>query len=153
MEVNGWKLFEHILFKAEYDKLLAEVESLTLSQPKTFESHNTTKLLKRITVLISEEIPADPGNERLQQGKTLGAGYKHWKRAKFGKDRRYRLFFRYDQTKKVIIYAWMNNDKTLRKEGDKNDPYALFAKGLKNRRPPNNIEALLGESTKLDLRP
>jgi toxin YhaV len=157
MEVNGWTLFQHTLFKAEYAKLLAEVEKLAQTQPETYQNHIRTKLLKRITDLISEEIPADPGHERFQQGKTLGAGHQHWKRAKFGKDHRYRLFFRYEQKKrgdqviKVVIYAWMNNGKTLRKAGDKNDPYALFAKGLKKGQPPDSIEALLKESEELDV--
>lgn len=154
MEVNGWQLFQHPLFKHQYDKLVAEVEKLTQTQPETYQNHIKTKLLKRITDLISEEIPADPAHERFYQGKTLGAGYQHWKRAKFGKDKRYRLFFRYEQMNKgdvvvkVIIYAWVNDETTLRKAGDKNDPYALFAKGLQKGNPPDSIDALLKESEK-----
>ncbi len=154
MEVNGWKLFQHPLFKNHYDKLLAEVEKLAQAQPETYQNHVKTQLLKRITDLISDEIPADPTHERFYQGKTLGAGCQHWKRAKFG---RYRLFFRYEQKKKddvvrkVIIYAWVNDEKTLRKAGDKNDPYTIFAKGLHKGKPPDSIEALLKESENLDV--
>ncbi len=155
MEVHGWQLFQHPLFKTKYDKLLAEVERLARSQPDTYQTHQSTKLLKRITDLITEEIPADPGHERFNQGKTLGAGHQHWKRAKFGREHRYRLFFRYEQKeiggklRKVIIYAWVSDQDTLRKDGDKSDPYALFAKGLKSGKPPDSIDALLKESHSL----
>lgn len=112
--------------------------------------------MKRITDLLTDEIPADPGHDRFNQGKALGAGYQHWKRAKFGC---YRLFFRYlhheegEKEIKVIIYAWVNDEKTLRKEGDKNDPYALFAKGLKKGQPPDSIDALIRASQEPNIDP
>jgi len=157
VEANGWQLFQHPLFKDQFDRLLAEVEKLAQTQPNSYTNHKSAKLLKRITDLISTEIPADPGHERFNQGTTLGHGYQHWKRAKFGKDRRYRLFFRYEQRKiggklrRVLIYAWVNDESTLRKAGDKNDPYNLFAKGLKAGKPPDSIEALLKESVELKI--
>jgi toxin YhaV len=39
----------------------------------------------------------------------------HWRRAKFLS--RFRLFFRYNSKAKVIIYAWVNEENTLRKAG------------------------------------
>src|SRR5271156_3153538 len=111
MEVNGWSLFQHPLFKNQFDKLLTEAERIKTQQPNDFQNHRAVKLLLRITQLISMDIPADPAHDRFNQGNTLGTNYRHWKRAKFG---RYRLFFRYDaKTKekgkgKAIIYAWIN---------------------------------------------
>lgn len=159
MEVNGWRLFQHPLFREQYQKLLTEAEKLQAQQPDTFQNNKTVKLLKRITELIIEEIPDDPAHERWNQGNTLGKDYRHWKRAKFGKDRRYRLFFRYDaKTKavppgkgKAIVYAWVNDENTMRKEGDKNDPYAIFARGLVRGEPPNSFDTLMKESAKLDV--
>lgn len=159
MEVNGWRLFQHPLFKAQYEKLLDEAEKIQGQQPDTYQNHKTVKLLARITDLITKEIPDDPGHDRWNQGNTLGPEYRHWKRAKFGKDRRYRLFFRYDAKSKevppgkgkAIIYAWVNDDKTLRKDGDKNDPYAIFARGLKRGEPPDSFDALMKESESIDL--
>lgn len=127
MEVNGWRLFQHNLIKTQFDKLLEQSERIQKQQPSKYKSHKSVKLLARVTQIISEEIPSEPGHDRFNQGNTLGTGYRHWKRAKFG---RYRLFFRFDAKKKVIIYAWINDENTLRKEGDKNDPYASFFKGL-----------------------
>ena len=54
----------------------------------------------------------------------MGSAYRHWRRAKLG--RRYRLFFRYDSKAKVIVYAWVNDEQTLRSAGSKSDPYAVF---------------------------
>lgn len=156
MEVNGWRLFQHAMFKYQYERLLTEAERIQAQQPDTYQNHKTVKLLARITQLVSEEIPADPAHDRFNQGNTLGKEYRHWKRAKFG---RYRLFFRYDaKTKeegkgKAIVYAWVNDQKTLRKEGDKNDPYAIFARGLERGQPPDSFERLIKEAEELDIPP
>jgi len=152
MEVNGWRLFQHPLFKDRYEKLLAEAERIQAQQPNAYQNHNTVKLLARITQLIADEIPANPAHNRFNQGNTLGKEYRHWKRAKFG---RYRLFFRYyAKTKekgKAIVYAWVNDEKTLRKAGNKNDPYAVFVRGLAKGEPPDSFEALIKEASDLDM--
>lgn len=151
MEVNGWRLFQHPLFEDQFDRLLADAERVLAKEPEGFQNHRTVKLLLRITQLISEEIPADPADDRYNQGNTLGKDYRHWKRAKFG---RYRLFFRYARkTKKhgkAIVYAWVNDENTLRKEGDKSDPYAIFARGLQRGQPPDCFEELLKQAKELN---
>ncbi len=148
METNGWRLFQHSLFRSQFDKLLYEADRLLQTQPDTYKNHKTVKLLARIVQIITEEIPADPAHDRFNQGNTLGSENRLWKRAKFG---RYRLFFRYDSNQKVIIYVWVNDENTLRKAGDKNDPYAIFARGLKRGQPPNAIDELLKQSEELNV--
>lgn len=152
MIVNGWRLFQYKLFTAQLDKLLAEVEKLRQAQPDTYKNEKKTKRLAKIKKLILEEIPDDPSHDRWNQGNTLGTEFKLWKRAKFGQNR-FRLFFRYDGPKKVIIYAWVNDENTLRKDGDKNDPYAIFAKGLRKGDPPSSLDDLLKQCTEVDLQP
>jgi toxin YhaV len=142
MKVNGWDLYQYKLFTEQLDKLVEEVEKLRDTQPETYQGHGKTKRLVRIRKLILEEIPADPASQSWNQGNTLGEDFRHWKRAKFGQNR-FRLFFRYDGPRKVIIYAWVNDDKTLRKDGDKNDPYAVFSRGLRRGDPPDDLDALL----------
>jgi len=44
----------------------------------------------------------------------------------------------------------VNDDNSLRKEGDKNDPYAIFARGLQRGEPPGSMEELLKEASDLD---
>lgn len=142
MEVKGWSLYQYKLFTEQLDKLEAEVEMLQRHHPATYKSHPKTKRLSRIKTLMLEEIPADPAHVQWNQGNTLGRDFKYWKRAKFGQNR-FRLFFRYDNSAKVIIYAWVNDENTLRKAGDRNDPYAIFSKGLRNGEPPSDLSELL----------
>jgi toxin YhaV len=76
----------------------------------------------------------------------LGPSNRKWRRAKFN---RFRLFFRYNSASKIIIYAWINEEDQLRKAGDKNDPYRLFAKQLSKADPPESWEELLRASQEL----
>src|SRR5947208_1446103 len=81
------------LFTEQLNKLIAEVIKLQQTQPHSFKEHPKTKRLARIYKLMLEEIPADPANAQWNQGNTLGAHFRLWKRAKFGQNR-FRLFFR-----------------------------------------------------------
>lgn len=155
MKVNGWELYQHPLFKHQYEKLVSDVERIRKQNPTGSENHKKVKLLAKITNLISTEIPADPTHDKYNQGNTLGPAFRQWKRAKFG---RYRLFFRCIRTTmpdgkelKVIVYAWVNDEDTLRKDGDKNDPYALFARGLARGEPPDSVDSLIEESAHLNV--
>ena len=78
--------------------------------------------------MMSEVIPQNPSRAEYRQGNTLGPRYRHWRCAKIG--RRFRLFFRYEARAKVIVYAWINDERTLRAAGSKTDPYTLFARML-----------------------
>lgn len=148
MRINGWDLYEYKLFTEQLDKLIAEVEKLQRLQPSTYKDSPKTKRLARIRKLMFEEIPANPGNPKWNQGNTLGSQFRLWKRAKFGQNR-FRLFFRYDGSKRVIIFAWVNDENTLRKEGDKKDPYTVFSKGLKIGDPPTDLDDLLKRCRKV----
>jgi toxin YhaV len=76
-----------------------------------------------------------------RQGNTLGADNRHWFRAKF--HQRYRLFYRFSSKEKVILYAWVNDERTLRKSGSKSDPYSVFRAMLEAGDPPSTMEQLL----------
>ncbi len=143
IEYKGWKLFLHPCFQETYVVLIETVEKLK-KKDESWYNHPKAKLLKRIEDLIKSEIPQDPTQDKYRQGNTLGPSYRHWKRAKFL--RRFRLFFRYNEEKKVIIYAWVNDENSLRKEGGKKDPYVLFFKKLQTGNPPDSFEDLLKES-------
>lgn len=149
MIVNGWRLLQYKLFTTQLDRLIAEVGKLQQAKPDSYRNEKKTKRLARIKQLMLEEIPGDPSHDRWNQGKTLGTEFRFWKRAKFGQNR-FRLFFRYDGPMKVIIYAWVNDEDTLRKDGDRNDPYAIFAKGLKKGDPPASLEDLLKKCTEVE---
>ena len=106
-----------------------------------WETGAKPKLLKRILDLILNEVPADPGAPAFEQGNTLGADARGWRRAKYLG--RFRLFFRFDSASKVIVYAWVNDEHTLRKSGSATDPYTVFRGMLLGEDPPTNWKKLL----------
>lgn len=143
-ERNGWKLFKHPAFGEPYNALIKEVEQLKVTRPEDWEQHPKVKLLASIQTLIYDEIPQDPSADKYQQGNTLGSSHRHWRRAKF--PQRFRLFFRYDSKSKIIIYAWVNDENTLRQAGGRSDPYIVFEKRLKKGDPPTDWDDLLKQS-------
>lgn len=143
--VNGWTIFAHPQFLDQLEALTAEVERLKAKDATTYKQKNATKRLAAIWRLAFDVIPQDPERDEYRQGDTLGDDKKHWLRAKFFQQ--YRLFFRYRRTEKLIIYAWVNDDATLRAYGSKSDAYAVFKKMLDKKRPPNDWDALKKEAT------
>lgn len=91
-----------------------------------------------------EDVPQDPSREIYRHGGTLGRSRKHWFRAKFGNGR-YRLFFRYRLTDRVLVFAWVNDEKSLRTYGSSTDAYVVFARMLDDDNPPDDWDALLKE--------
>ena len=144
---SGWKLFVHTAFSEKLDALVAEVERLRTADRKGYKQHPKTKLLKRIVDLVEIEIPRNPGAAEYSLGNTLGPEHRHWRRAKFLG--RFRLFFRYSSKDRVIIYAWVNDQNTLRKAGGRNDPYTIFNSLLRKGRPPDGWDALMMEAASL----
>jgi len=139
--INGWTLFSHPLFTDQVKTLVTKVEKLKAKYSKNYKKRNASKLLAAINKLVFKLIPQDPAHEQYRQGKTLGEEYKHWFRAKFFQQ--YRLFFRFDSASKIIVYAWVNDDKTLRAYDSKTDAYKIFTKMLDNGNPPDDWNALL----------
>jgi toxin YhaV len=138
---NDWLLLRHPAFRAQFDALVADVTKFKTEDPAGWMAHPKTKMLVRIRDLIEAEIPANPDAKEFQLGNTLGTSRRHWRRAKFLD--RFRLFFRFDSKSKVIIYAWVNDENTLRKAGSSTDPYAVFEKLLNRGDPPDDWAALL----------
>ena len=91
-----------------------------------------------------DTVALDPSRPQYRQGNTLGARYRHWRRAKIG--RRFRVFFRYDSHSKIIVYAWTNDAHTLRAAGSKTDPYAVFHRLLQRGEIPNDWSDLVETS-------
>jgi len=96
---------------------------------------------------VLEIIPGDPSRPEYRQGNTLGGEYRHWLRAKFFG--RFRLFFRYDSRSRLIVYAWVNDERTLRKRGGRSDPYEVFRRMLASGNPPNDWAALVKSARSL----
>jgi toxin YhaV len=139
--VNGWTLYAHPLFVEQFEVLTGKVAKLKAKDSKGYVKKNATKRLAAIHKLAFEIIPQDPTKPEYRQGTTLGENNKHWFRAKFFQQ--YRLFFRYHQQSKVIVYAWVNDENTKRAYESKSDAYKVFAKMLISGNPPDDWDALL----------
>jgi len=142
--INGWNVFGHSLFLNQVEDLIGEIESLREKDPINYKKKNATKRLAAIYKLAFEIIPQDPTIPEYRQGKTLGDTHKHWFRAKFFQQ--YRLFFRYHVDSKVIVYAWVNDEKSKRVYNSKTDAYQMFKKMLNSGHPPNDWNQLLQEA-------
>lgn len=142
---HGWDLYSHPRFTDQFNRLTSAVE-LERSRGRTaIDTSANEKLRKAIRDLIYNKIPQDPTSSAYRQGKTLGPQFQHWFRAKFANGR-FRLFFRYNQSNKTIVYAWVNDSESLRTYGSKTDAYAVFERLLKQGDPPNDWEQLLEAS-------
>ena len=150
MIINGWTLYSHPLFLDQLERLTAAVEKSHSKDPKSYKSSANAKLLAQLKRLTFATIPLDPARPEFRQGGTLGASRKHWFRAKFGSGR-FRLFFRYSLSGKIIVYAWVNDGDTLRTYGSKRDAYAVFKSILDKGNPPEDWDALLAASTAFGL--
>jgi len=139
--VNGWTILIHPLLLDELEALVATVERLRAKDRKTYRQKRPTKQLAAILKLIIEVVPSDPSRPEYRQGGTLGADYKHWFRAKFAQQ--YRLFFRYSAKDRILVFAWVNDEQSLRAYGSKSDAYATFARMLGRGNPPDDWDALL----------
>lgn len=142
--VNGWTIYAHPVFLAQYDALTMQVGLLRRKDPDGYIKKNPAKRLAAIQKLVSDVIPQDPTRPEYRQGETLGDDHKHWLRVKFYQQ--YRLFFRYHLERKVIVFAWVNDEKNKRAYGSADDAYKTFRRMLKNGRPPDGWDALMAEA-------
>ena len=150
--INGWNIFAHPLFLNQFEELLTQVEHLRQKYPQDYKHKNAAKRLAAIAKLAFDVIPEDPTRSDYRQGDTLGDDYKHWFRAKFFQQ--YRLFFRYHQEGKIIVFAWVNDENSKRAFDSKTDTDRIFKKMLESGIPPDNWDDLLkdakGETNRLD---
>ncbi|MGH7037232.1 MAG: type II toxin-antitoxin system YhaV family toxin [Stellaceae bacterium] len=141
MVVNGWTLLFHEAIIGQLRNLAAAAKRARRADPQGYQGNANVKLLAALAKLMFEVIPTDPGRPEYRLGNTLGATYRHWFRAKFLN--RFRLFFRYDSRARVIVYAWVNDERTLRQRGGRKDPYEVFRHMLVSGDPPNDWAALV----------
>lgn len=133
--VNGWTLYAHPL-------ILDQIERLALAVEKTRDTQCApAKVLKWIYQDLFEVIPQDPTRTTYRQGNALGKENTGWFRSKYAGQ--FRLFFRYNLSAKVIIYAWVNDEQTLRAYDSKSDAYLVFKGMLDDGNPPGDWAELL----------
>jgi toxin YhaV len=141
MESHGWRLFVHPLFESQIETLAERVAKLASANPQGYRSHPAAKMLATIHHYVREAIPRDPNSPEFRQGNALGTANRHWFRAKF--HARYRLFYRFSTSQKVIVYVWVNDEASLRKAGSKTDAYSVFKSMLESGEPPSSFDELM----------
>jgi toxin YhaV len=146
LTVNGWTLFAHSLFLDQLESLITVVEKLRAKDPVGYVQKNATKRLAAIAKLVFQVIPQDPTRPEYRQGYTLGDEHRFWFRAKFFQQ--YRLFFRYHQQSRIIVYAWVNDEDTKRAYDSGDDAYRVFRRMLESGHPPNDWATLLAQARK-----
>ena len=140
MKVRGWTILFHDCLIQQIRKL-DEVRTRAKEQdPQNYAANANVKTLAALAKVMLHDVPEDPSRPAYRQGNTLGPDHRHWMRAKFGG--RFRLFFRYDTSSRVIIFAWVNDEQTLRKQGSKTDPYTTFRRMLDRGSPPDTWDGL-----------
>lgn len=144
LQINGWRIYAHPLFLDQLNALINEVETLRRKDPQGYRRKNSSKRLAAIARLMLHDIPQDPARREFQQGTTLGAAHRHWRRAKFFQQ--YRLFFRFHARSRLIVLGWVNDTDTKRAYGSKSDAYRVFQAMLNRGQPPNDWDQLLQEA-------
>lgn len=141
---HGWELWFGELFAARWASQRKLVKQLKAKLKQSdFEAHPEVKLFAALFNIVHDVVPRDPQAPEFRLGATLGSKYASWRRAKgHGLPPRMRLFFKYSSARKVIVFAWLNDEGTLRKAGASTDVYAVFQRMLKSGDPPDDFEAL-----------
>jgi len=146
--VRGWRLYAFEPFAERLTALKREVERLRAKDPPGYRRHPTSVLLASVYKTITEVVPSNPDRPDFRVGHTLGSGYAHWRRVKRGLPARYRFFYRFSSKPvQVIVYAWLNDEATLRKAGAKTDVYGVFQRMLARGEVPSDIDALIRRSS------
>ncbi len=123
MMKNNYVLKTHEIFFQRTVELNNDVKALSRRlNAEQFQQHETVKLAHRIYKATLEIIPENPDHPAYR----LTVDLKKYRRYKQGLGR-YRLFFAFSNTPKIILYLYLNDRASLRKEGDKNDPYERFS--------------------------
>ncbi len=123
----------------------AAVRRLRDADPDGYTTTAAAKFARVLQDLVVREIPTNPASPKYCLGTTLGGDARAWRRAKFFG--RFRLFFRYSSEQRTIVYAWLNDESTLRTSGGPSDVYAVFRRLIERGTPPACWDALVAAST------
>ena len=132
---NNYILKAHEFFANRVDVLKKQVKKLKQTLPsEEFVQHEIVKLAVGVRKSTIEIIPQDPNRREY----LLSGDLKKYRRYKQGLQR-YRIMFCFSNKPRIIIYLYLNDEKHLRKDGDKNDPYhefkSLISKGKVSHNP------------------
>ncbi|NGX61725.1 MAG: Toxin YhaV [Chlamydiae bacterium] len=120
----------HKLYAIRAENLKAEVQKLKSSLPQEkFVQHPKVKFAALLREATLNTIPEDPDIKKYK----LHGDLKKYRRYKQGL-KRYRLFFAFSSKPPIILYLYVNDAMSLREDGDKNDPYHIFSKLIRQKK-------------------
>ncbi|MBI3974238.1 MAG: type II toxin-antitoxin system YhaV family toxin [Chloroflexi bacterium] len=124
--VNGWTLLYHPVFGKRYLELRHAARHLKRElSPEQFRQHPTVKLAAAVHRLLIEIVPANPDAPECR----LKGELARFRRAKGrGLPPRFRLFWVFSESARSIIFLYLNDEATLRREGAATDPYEVFGR-------------------------
>ena len=153
MNVHGWNFYWHEAFKIIFENLLSEVERIADKDPDNFDQHPTYKLYDAIESAIFDRIAVNPDAKEFRMGDTLREKrLKHWRRVKHGMPNRHRMFFQFNTSNSAIILGWLNDSRTLRKQGAKTDAYTVFKKLVLSGNIPNSFDEIFEQCKPADIK-
>jgi toxin YhaV len=145
-DAHGWTILFYADFRIQWDRLRDRAIQLKSNlNSEEFVRHPDVKLLKAIDVGIRDEIAVDPFASYFALRKPL---QKYGRLKKMGLPQRYRLFFRAFAEQNVIIILWLGFP---RKEGDRQDCYAVFSRMVANGTLPESYTSFLAECNSEDI--
>lgn len=112
-------------------------------RPERAPSSPETTVLAALVHVIRDRIARDPNAPELRLRQELGA----WRRVRFLG--RLRLFYRFSSAHRLVILAWLNDERTLRKDGATTDPYVVFASMLARGEIPDDWDALVAGAARM----
>lgn len=141
---NGWRFLAWPDFDARWSALILEVARRRSIDPIAYTSTSASRMLRAVNEVIRDRIARDPNAADFRLRGDLSA----WRRVKFLG--RFRLFYRFDSTTRTVILTWLNDENTLRKDGARSDPYAVFVRMLTRGDIPSDWDALAVGAAALD---
>ena len=144
------------LFAAQYGRMITRLLVLLQENPDSFAAHPEAKFFKKVRTRMDTAL-GEPGAKEYEigntlenqcyDGKKLGKGYSGWRRIKNGMPDRYRLFFQFSSPSHELVFAWLNDERSIRRAGHKNDVYAVFARLLASGTIPTEYRLLREQSS------
>ena len=126
----------------QYDRLRRRLMVLAQQDPENYHTHADVRFFRQIRDSMDVAL-ADPQKRQYRLGNALGEGRGDWRRIKQGMPERHRLFFRFTSQDHKVIFAWLSDERSLRREGDHNDVYRVFQRMLTGGSVPGTLAALL----------